>query len=209
MTRQNHRRKNAGGGTDRLVSKSQFTAPTVTLGVRYRRFAVLGFCVFYVGVSLWYGGRHLLGDSGSHPNAYFFTWDMFPGYATESSRRQFLGETQNGKVIRLLPDPSHHFYWGINGDVRRIDVDRRLANFRPALIQRVARYNTEHPDNLITRVTIVEQYWPAKFNLPDDLYHSTYGEPNPHRKYWRLINTTQVGKDGHPLPRKQSPADPI
>ncbi|MCH8830048.1 MAG: hypothetical protein IID45_10780 [Planctomycetes bacterium] len=155
--------------------------------VRVRRIAAVVVVLLYVGVSALFGVRHLLGDSLSHPTAYFFTWDMFPGYATDSSRRYFVGMTRSSRYVQLLPSSNEQFHWGINNDVRRIDIDRRAENFLPALRRSVQRYNREHPDDPISLVVLVERYWPFKFNLPDDLYESAYGEPNPHRKYWRMM----------------------
>ncbi|GAB4134805.1 MAG: hypothetical protein Tsb009_00260 [Planctomycetaceae bacterium] len=163
---------------------------------RTKRGITVAFCVGYVMVSLWFGVRHLLGDSSSHPTADFFTWDMFPGYATVSSRRFFLGKTESGKVVRLLPDPASQFRWGIFGTVRRLDVDKRTATFLPALERRISIYNRDHAKDRIQRVTIVEQFWPAKFNLDDELYESTYGQRHPHRKYWRVVDTAAVNPDG-------------
>lgn len=160
--------------------------------MRMRRAAVILVCVTYVAISLAFGVRHLLGDSSSHPTAYFFTWDMFPGYATESSRRSMLGATESGRHVRLLPAANHHFRWGIHGNVQRIDVDRRPRNSLPQLTVQKDAYNKQHPEDPIINVVIADQYWPAKFNLPDDIYESHYGQPNPHRKYWRIVESVPV-----------------
>lgn len=161
-----------------------------------RRASVMLFCAGYLGLTALFGARHMLGDLASHSASYFFTWDMFPGYTTETSRRQMIGETASGRFVELLPAANHHFLWGINHKVRRIDVDRSEANYRPELGRQVRRYLKQHPDDRIVKIYVVERYWPSKYNLPDDIYQAAYGEPNPRRKYRRVIGTAAVTAEG-------------
>jgi hypothetical protein len=169
---------------------------------RIGRAGVLLFCAAYLLATAWFAVRHVLGDSLSHPAAYFFTWDMFPGYATETSRRMVVGHTRDGRFVKLLPDNLHRFRWGINDDVSRIDIDRNPRNLERAIERSLGEYNRDHAKSPVKSVLVVEQYWPSRFNLPDDLYRETYGEPNPHRWYWRFlevpIDTDTVGRISNP-----------
>lgn len=164
----------------------------------WRRGGILLAVAAYLGVSAWFAVHHMMGDPLSHPSAYFFTWNMFPGYTTETSRRTVVGITESGRHVRILPAANHRFRWGINDEVARIDVDRRLDNLKPDIERSLQRFNKEHPDDRVLMIMVVEQYWPSKFNLPDDIYQSTYGEPNPHRKNWRVLEqgTFAVADDG-------------
>jgi hypothetical protein len=170
---------------------------------RIRRAGVLLFCAAYLLTTAWFTLRHVLGDSLSHPVAYFFTWDMFPGYVTESSRRMVVGHTQDERFVKLLPSESHRFRWGINNEVSRLDVDRNAKNLEWAIEQSVGEYNDAHSKSPIKSVLIVEQYWPSRFNLPDDLHREHYGEPNPHRRYWRFLEVS-VGQAFQPDPNRQA-----
>jgi len=162
--------------------------------------AVLLLCGAYVAVNGWFMLRHVLGDTQSTPAAYFFTWDMFPGYVSESSRRMAVGVTTTGRYIKLLPAENHRFRWGINNAVSRMDIDHRHELLLPQLEASVRQYNRRHPDDPIQQVGIVEQYWPSKFNLPDDIYQATYDEPNPRRRYWRHGAVWRVDDDGRLIP---------
>jgi hypothetical protein len=44
----------------------------------------------------------------------------------------------------------------------------------------------------IAYVFLVEKYWPVRFNLPDTLYEAKYGEPNPHRVAYRILDEGTV-----------------
>lgn len=153
---------------------------------RLRRAGIFVVCAGYILVTLHFGIRHVLGDSLSHPLAYFFTWDMFPGYRTESSRRTVIGVTREDKAVQLLPAVSHRFRTGINRDVPRIDIDKNPRNLLPAVEDALKNYNRLHAAAPIRNVFVVDRYWPSRFNLPDDLYRQAYAEPNPRRRYWRL-----------------------
>lgn len=158
--------------------------------------ATLLFCAAYLGATAYFFARHVVGDSLSRPEAYFFTWDMFPDYETESTRRLVLGLTNRGRFIQLLPAEEHRFRWGIDGTVSRIDIDGRGVQLNAPLRRRVALFNEGHPEDRIESVLLVEQYWPSRFNLPDDLYEDAFGEPHPHRRSWRIVRQTPVDETG-------------
>lgn len=158
------------------------------------RALILLACLAYVGVTAYYGVRHVLGDTSQiaeSPAGYFFTWDMFPGYETESTRRTVVGRAGE-RFVQLLPATSHRYRYGVNAAATRLDIDARRANLTPTLEPIIARYNAEHPQQPIEEVFIVEEYRPAKFNLPDDLYEQVYGEPKPQRSYLRIGQSLRV-----------------
>ncbi len=167
----------------------------------WRRGGILAVVIGYIAVSVYFAVHHMMGDPLSHSSAYFFTWNMFPGYTTETSRRMVVGVTAEGRYIQILPAANHHFRWGINNEVARIDVDRRLENLKPEIEKSLRRFLAEHPDDPVMLLLIVEQYWPSKYNLPDDLYEATFGKPNLHPRYWRVLNGGEfaVGNDGRPV----------
>ena len=163
---------------------------------RFRRLAALPLIVLYLGCTAFYLYRQVVGDVGGSPFAYFWTWDMFPNYPAESSRRIVVGETKGGRFVRLLPGERDRFRWGRAGDGTRFDIDRRGGFLMRVIDIRVARYGESKSDDRLERVYLVEHYWPLRFNLPDDIYQSAYSEPNPERKYWRIIGEFPVSKDG-------------
>ena len=102
-----------------------------------RRLPAVLFIAAYLSLSAFYFVRHAMGDSVSHPLAYFWTWDMFPNYPTESIRRWAVGETASGAYVKLLPNSAHRFRWGVHNDATRFDIDRRLLFFRRAALDAV------------------------------------------------------------------------
>src|SRR5262245_12025516 len=91
---------------------------------RLRAAGALLFITAYLAATAWFLWEHALGDSVSHPIAYFFTWDMFPGYYTESLKRFAVGRTKAGQRLLLHPSPFEQFCGGIRGDLTRIDLER-------------------------------------------------------------------------------------
>lgn len=157
-----------------------------------RRIGAVLLIVSYLATSGWFLLLHILGDSGSTPFAYFWTWDMFPNYPAESNRRAIMGRTDTEEWVRLFPNPRNRFRWGVRGDVTRLDL-----NHTPQFARAAAEQALEsHPSQRLTEVKLVEQYWPAKFNLPDGLYGAVYGSENPQRRSWRVVASWSVDDNG-------------
>ena len=159
--------------------------------------------VGYVWLTGYFLVRQVLGDTSAGPVAYFFTWDMFPNYPTESSRRLAVGVTARGGYVRLFPNPHHRFRWGVKGDLTRLDLNRRLRHFRRAAQDAAGSYQPADPNDRLVRLYLVERYWPVTFNLPEELYRkqkagfveeSTGGKPQ--RSYWRILETADVSAEG-------------
>ncbi|HEY2250216.1 MAG TPA: hypothetical protein VGH74_04105 [Planctomycetaceae bacterium] len=132
-----------------------------------------------------------LGDSGLFPVSYFFTWDMFPSYYTESSRRVAVGRTAAGRYFTLHPSRFQQYRGGVHGDLTRVELERRGV-FYPAAVEQMLQRSRLDPDDPLQEVWLFEQYWPAKFNYPDDLYESWWGSPKPDRRSWRLVGEFDI-----------------
>jgi hypothetical protein len=187
---------------------------------RLRHFIAILFIGSYLLLTGFFLVRHALGDSLAHPIGYFWTWDMFPNYPTESARRWAVGETAGGAYVQLLPNSAHRFRWGVHGDATRFDIDRRQLFFRQATLHAIKRHNATASDDPIRFVYLAEQYWPEKLNLPDELYHGFYydevtkkvywaspanaGEVSK-RFYWRVLDEADVETDGRVIAWEPSP----
>ena len=159
---------------------------------RVRRLAFPLVIAAYLGCIAFSFFRHVLGDPGEHPIAYFWTWDMFAGHPAESSRRLVIAKTDDGRFVQFIPGSGQRFRWGRGGDATRIDLDRRTVHLRAAVEYELRCFRSIAPDRPLERIYVVEQYWPARFNLPDGLYEATYREPNPRRKYWRVLHEADI-----------------
>lgn len=162
-----------------------------------RKLGILFVCLAYLSVNGWFMTRHMIGDSQSVNAAYFFTWDMFPGYVTENTRRRLVGITKEGRYLQLFPEEDD-YRTGIDGKVSRLDwifLNKHLDVLREKLEPRIAALNADNDDPIV-RVVLVEEFWPTKFNLPDDLYREAYGVEHPHRRYWRTRGRWNVADDG-------------
>ena len=126
-----------------------------------------------------------VGDSGLFPVSYFFTWDMFPSYKTESSRRVAVGRTKSGRYLELYPSPFQQYLGGVHGDLARVDLERR-GLFYSAAVEQTLHSSPREADDPVQQVWLFEQYWPAKFNYSDELYESYWGSRKPNRQSWRL-----------------------
>lgn len=132
-----------------------------------------------------------LGDSGLFPVSYFFTWDMFPSYYTESSRRVAVGRTESGKYLELHPTPFQQYRGGVKGDLTQVELERRGV-FYPASVEQALQRSRHEVDDPVQQVWLFERFWPAKFNYPDDLYESWWGASKPDRQRWRLVGEFNV-----------------
>ena len=132
-----------------------------------------------------------LGDAGLYPVSYFFTLDSFPSYYTESLRRVAVGRTASGRFVELHPSPFQQYRGGVHGELTRVDLERRGLFYRAAVEQALQRCRRD-ADDPVQQLTLLEQFWPAKFNYPDELYKSWWGSPKPDRRSWRLVDEFDV-----------------
>src|SRR5260221_11269338 len=83
-----------------MASHRSACDPVLTPGVHLRRAAATILVIAYLAALAGFLCLQALGDSGLAPLSYFFTWDMFPSYSSESSRRVAVGETAAGTFVR-------------------------------------------------------------------------------------------------------------
>lgn len=166
------------------------------LFIGLRRLLVLGFLVAYLSAGGWYLYRHLLGDTSQSAYGYFWTWDMFPNYPSFSARRFALGQTRSGRFVRVFPTEQIRFRRGAQRNLTRFDLPRNDSILRTAVAETFQSRPPEQMDDPITYVFLVEKYWPVRFNLPDDLYQEAYGEENPQRHSWRILDEGRVERNG-------------
>lgn len=162
----------------------------------FRRLLVLGLIVTYLAAGGFYFYRHLLGDTSQSAFGYFWTWDMFPNYPSFSARRLALGQTRGGRFVQVFPTEQVRFRRGGHRDLTRFDLPRNDAALRTAVAETLETYPPEQMDDPITYVFLIENYWPVRFNLPDDLYQQVYDEENPRRQAWRIIDEGRIDPDG-------------
>jgi hypothetical protein len=162
-----------------------------TIGWRIRRaFAALAIAL-YLATLAGFLLQNALGDSGLFPVSYFFTWDMFPSYKTESSRCVAVGRTKSGRYLELYPSPFQQNRGGVHGDLARVDLERR-GLFYFAVVEQTLQRSPIDADDPVQQAWLFEQYWPAKFNYPDELYESYWGSRKPDRQSWRLLGEYDV-----------------
>lgn len=156
-----------------------------SFGSRMRRTGAILIVLCYTAATVWCFGLHFLGDPGVHPTGYFFVWDMFPFYSTDSFRVEIIGRTRSSKVVRLHPGPTQQYRRGVRGDMTRLDLERSRWHLRKVAESLADRADASAPHDPVQKVEIVERYWVPKFNYFDDLYEAEYGEPRRPREYWR------------------------
>lgn len=166
---------------------------------RIRRLLVTGFVLSYIAAVLFFFYCHLLGQTRGMPWGYFWTWDMFPNYASFSARRMALGETEAGRYVKVFPTNKMHFRRGGSGDLTRFDLPRNDVALRFAVEKTLAANAREQNPDRVRYVFLVEEYWPVKFNLPNDLYEKAFGEENPNRHSFRILDEGPIGETGDVL----------
>ncbi len=152
-----------------------------------RRIASLSFIFGYLLANGWFLYRSAVGDTYSSPIAAMMTWDMFPNYQTKSQRSFAVGKTRQGRHIDLLNELDQRFHWGQDQSLLRTDIDRSGALLKSAVQRELARDRLQNADDPVEHVYLIEEYWPARFNLPDQLYRREYDGDKPDRRYWRVV----------------------
>lgn len=147
-----------------------------------KRWLATGLIVVYLGALSFGVGCHTFNTGqGAHPFMYFIVWDMFCGWASYASNTHVVAEGESGKYYDLAPAPWGEFQpWGTLGR-RHYDA---FYNHGGRLAHNVLK-NTSHEP--ITRVFVIEECWPKKYDLPDSIWKARYGdEPKDVQKYCRL-----------------------
>ncbi len=166
------------------------------LFVWFRRLLAMGFIIVYLGAGVFFLYAHLIGDTGRFGVGYFWTWDMFPNYPSFSARRSALGQTKSGQYLRVFPTSKVRYHRGGHGDLTRFDLPRNDDSLRQAVSETLHAYPPDKMADPVTYVFLVEKDWPVRFNLPNNLYRSAFGEDNPHRHSWRIVDEGSVAGNG-------------
>ena len=162
------------GGRPRAVFPRQDAAMASLLKSRaFRRLKVAAASTFIGGYLLVLGGgvaSHALGvGQNAHPLMYFVVWDMFCGWSAQSTRTHVLAEGVSGAWYDAGTGPWEAFT--PYGDLPRIHYDTQGVH-APRLALNVLRHTEHEP---IDRLVVVEESWPKKFNLPEDLWRRRFG----------------------------------
>ena len=145
-----------------------------------RTMAILAICA-YLGSLSWGIVAHTIGVGvGSHPGMYYVVWDMFCGWGAYSTRWHVIGEGESGRYYEVAPAPWGELQPFGNVDRRHYDDQNYMT---PALIRNNLARTSHEP---ISRVFVVEEAWPKKFNLPDHLWAERYDEPKDQKSYYHL-----------------------
>jgi hypothetical protein len=149
-----------------------------------KRGIVNTFIAGYLGVLLYGLFCHALYYKiNQHPAMYFIIWDMYCGWAGYETRLHVVGEGESGQFYELAPGP-----WGSitpHGVLDRRHYDHTgLHSVRLGL--NTLRHTKHEP---IARLFVVEEAWPRKFNLPDELWARRYTEPKDPVSYFQIRST--------------------
>jgi hypothetical protein len=105
---------------------------------------------------------------------------MFCGWAAHDCRFHAIAEGVSGTHYQVLPGPWGDFApFGSLGR-HQYDVDGTSSG---RLAMNVLRH-TAHED--ITRIFIVEENWPKKFNMPDEQWDARWDVPKDPKRYYTL-----------------------
>jgi len=117
---------------------------------------------------------------GSHPAMYFIVWDMFCGWSAYSTRSHVIAEGVSGDFYRVTPAP-----WGSFVPFGRLGREHYDSSnrFGGKLGINTLRH-TDHEE--MTRVLVVEESWPKKFNIPERHWAANNNGPRDVHKYHRI-----------------------
>ena len=116
----------------------------------------------------------------AHPLMYYIVWDMFCGWAAYSTRTHIVGQGESGKYYELSPGP-----WGDFepfGHLGRRHYDT-FTTHAPRLAQNTLKHTQHEP---MSRVFVIEESWPKKFNLPDRIWEKSIGDERDFHKYYHV-----------------------
>lgn len=115
-----------------------------------------------------------------HPAMYFVVWDMFCGWSAFDARTHIIGQGADGKFYELAPGPWGEFHPFGNLDRRHYDM---LFNASQRIAANTLRHTRHEP---IARYYVIEECWPKKFNVPDEIWDRRSSEPKDIHKYYHV-----------------------
>lgn len=144
-----------------------------------KRWCVNLFIVGYLGLLVYGLLAHALGyKKYANLGMYFIVWDMYGGWDGFETRFHLIGQGESGEYYDLAPP------WN---ELRPFGADRRHHyDYSSQFSGRIAANTLRHTDHEpMVRVTLVEESWPKKFNLPENLWKQQFDEPyEPYSYYY-------------------------
>lgn len=116
----------------------------------------------------------------AHPGMYFIVWDMFCGWSAHSSEIHVIAEGESGDFYRLTPAPWGEFVPFATLERQHYDVNNLYAAKMGVNTLR----HTAHEEMM--RILVIEESWPKKFNLPQQVWDQNYAEAKDVYKYCRV-----------------------
>ncbi len=146
-----------------------------------KRVLVIAFIVGYIGVLTLGNAAHLLQyGATAHSFMYMIVWDMFCGWASYDSRIHIIAEGESQTYYDLTHPPWGEFH--PYGYIGRENYDA-WNNHTGKLGLNVLEHTAHEP---ISRVLVIEECWPKKYNLPDHVWNMRYDNPKDEFRYYRL-----------------------
>lgn len=139
----------------------------------------------YLGV-LAYGlvAHALYFQHDRHAGMYFIVWDMYCGWSAYETRQHVIAEGESGTYYRLTPAP-----WGAITPYG--DHERQTHDYGGTFVIDMARNTLRHTQHEpMTRLLLVEEAWPRKFNLPEEYWAQRYSEPKDKKSYFQVRRVT-------------------
>lgn len=162
-----------------------------------KRILVVAFIVCYISALTFGNVCHLLRHGAtSHVMMYMIVWDMFCGYSAYDSRMLLIAEGESETYYDLTHPP-----WGelhAFGYIGRENYDPFDAHMG-AMALNVLKHTSHEP---IARIVVIEESWPKKLNLPDDVWNLRYDNPKDHHRYYRIRDV--ILPDGTVVQRQES-----
>ena len=145
-----------------------------------RRWMAGGFIGTYLLMLVFGLFSHALGyKSSSHVGMYFLVWDMYCGWCGYEVRHHIIAQGESGQYYEVTPPPWGEF-------VPFGSAERHHYDCSAAFTGTIAAHILDHTDHEpITEVSLIEEAWSKKYNLPDSIYESRYEAPNQKQSYFR------------------------
>ncbi len=117
------------------------------------------------------------------PAMYYIVWDMFCGWNAYTTRHHVIAEGESGKYYNVAPGPWGEFQPYGSQDRRQYDPSGKYCG---KMGLNTLKHTAHEP---ITRVFVIEESWPKKYNMPDSYWALRYDEPKNISRYY---HTRQV-----------------
>lgn len=143
-----------------------------------KRWLTHGFIGTYLAILMYGVVCHTINyKPHEHLGMYFIVWDMYCGWDAYETRRHLVAEGLSGNYYELSPAPWGNFI--PFGSAARHDYDGQ-AQYSGRIATNVLKHTDHEP---ITRVFLIDESWPRKYNLPEHLWKQRYDEPQDKYSY--------------------------